>query len=154
MHDQKSLQPVLAQPGSGKVLHAFGEEVTIHLSGDQTGGQFTLWTEVTPPGGGPPPHYHTVEDETFAVQEGRFSFFCDGRWQEFGPGSIVFMPRNVVHTFKNVGDQPGRMLISTRPSGFEIFFARCAAEFASSGGPNMERIMAISAEHSIHFVQE
>jgi hypothetical protein len=64
------------------------------------------------------------------------------------------MPRGVVHTFKNVGDEPSRMLIMTTPSGFENFFARCAEEFARPGGPDMSRILAIGAEHGIHFVQQ
>jgi hypothetical protein len=63
------------------------------------------------------------------------------------------MPQGVVHTFKNAGPTALRMLVSTSPSGFETFFARCAEEFANPGGPNMERIFAISAEHGIHFVQ-
>jgi hypothetical protein len=92
------------------------------------------------------------EDETFFVVEGRVSFFKDGEWQEVTSGTAAFMPRGVVHTFKNVGAGPLRMLISTSPSGFETFFARCAGEFAKPGVPNMERIIAISAEHGIHFV--
>jgi hypothetical protein len=62
------------------------------------------------------------------------------------------MPRGVVHTFKNVGDQHSRMLITTTPSGFESFFSRCAAEFAKPGGPDMSRVIEIGIEHEIHFV--
>lgn len=134
-------------------MKAFGEELVFHLTGEQTGGKFTTWTEVSPPGGGPPPHYHENEDECFFVQEGRFGFYLDGKWQEHGPGSVVFMPRSAVHAFKNVGHTTGRLLVTTYPSGFEKFFARCTEEFAKEGGPNMDRIMAISAEHGIHFVQ-
>jgi hypothetical protein len=59
--------PVILAPGEGETLHAFGEQVTVHLSGAQTGGRITLWTEITPPGGGPPPHYHLNEDELFGI---------------------------------------------------------------------------------------
>jgi quercetin dioxygenase-like cupin family protein len=144
----------IVAPESAKVLHAFGEQVTIHLDGDRTGGKLTAWTEITPPGGGPPPHYHLNEDETFHVIEGRVSFLLDGKWHEVGPGGAAFMPRGVIHTFKNVGDRPSRMLLATTPSGFEKFFARCAAEFAKRGGPDMSRIIEIGAEHGIHFLQE
>lgn len=138
--------------GQGRVLRAFGEEVHLFLTGEETGGRQTLWSEITPPGGGPPPHYHANEDETFFVLEGRASFFRDGRWEEVAPGSVAFMPRGVVHTFKNVGPGSLRMLVSTSPSGFERFFARCAEEFAQAGGPDMERIVAIGVEHGIHFL--
>jgi hypothetical protein len=64
------------------------------------------------------------------------------------------MPRGVVHTFKNVGDEPSRILIMTTPSGIEIFFARCAAQFAKGSKPEMSRLAEIGAEHGMHFVQE
>jgi quercetin dioxygenase-like cupin family protein len=145
---------VVVSQNEARVLHAFGEEVIIHLDSERTGGTLTMWTEVTPPGGGPPPHYHLNEDETFHALEGRVAFLLNEEWNEVGPGGSAFMPRSVVHTFKNVGDEPSRMLIMTTPSGFEEFFARCAEEFAKPGGADMSRIIDIGAEHGIHFVQE
>ena len=143
----------IVRQNDARVLQAFGEEMTILLDGERTGGKLTMWTEVTPPGGGPPPHYHSSEDETFHVLEGRVAFLVNGDWQEVGPGGAAFMPRGVVHTFKNVGDQPCRMLVMTTPSGFENFFARCAEEFAKPAGPDMSRIMEIGVKHGIHFLQ-
>jgi len=153
MNSESDRNVQVSHPGEARTLRAFGEEVIIHLDGTQTANAKTLWTEVTPPGGGPPPHYHTNEDETFFVQEGRVSFFAAGQWREVPPGSAVYAPRGSVHTFKNVGDKSSRMLVSTSPSGFEKFFSRCADEFAEPGGPDMQRIVKISAEHGIHFVQ-
>jgi quercetin dioxygenase-like cupin family protein len=138
----------------GRVLRAFGEEVIILLDGERTGGKLTAWTEITPPGGGPPAHYHSVEDETFHVIEGRVAFLVDGQWREVTAGGSAFMPHGVIHTFKNVGDEPSRMMITTMPAGFEKFFARCAEEFAKPGGPDMPRIIGIGAEHGIHFLPE
>ena len=98
---------------AGCVLRAFGEEVTILLDGERTGGKLTAWTEITPPGGGPPPHYHSTEDETFHVIEGRVAFLVDGEWREVAAGGSAFNSHGVIHTFKNVGDQPSRMFIMT-----------------------------------------
>jgi len=111
-----------------------------------------LATIIAPPGQGPPPHYHENEDECFVVQEGRMSFFIDGQWREVEPGTMVFAPKRSVHTLKNVGDTPARVLCSAAPSGFEIFFAKCEKEFQKPGGPDMARIAEISAEHGIHYV--
>jgi quercetin dioxygenase-like cupin family protein len=144
----------IVRPNETRRLRAFGEEVMVLLDGERTGGRLTMWLEVTPPGSGPPPHYHSSEDEAFHVIEGRVAFLLNGEWHELGPGGAAFMPRGVVHTFKNVGDQPARMLISATPSGFEKFFACCADEFASPGGPDMWRITAIGAEHGIHFLPQ
>lgn len=143
--------PVLVLSGQNQPIHAFGEEVVFHLTGKDTAGAFTQWVETTPPGAGPPPHWHTNEDEWFFVLEGRASFLTDGVWREAAAGAAAFMPKNSVHSFKNIGEEPLRMLITTAPSGFENFFTRCAAEFANPEGPDMARIMEISAEHGIHF---
>ncbi len=66
------------QTGQGRVLRAFGEEVTILLDGSQTGGQFCLLTETTPPGGGPTPHWRDNVDELFYVLAGRMPLCLPG----------------------------------------------------------------------------
>jgi quercetin dioxygenase-like cupin family protein len=144
---------VVIRQGTGdRVLRAFGEELHLYLTGEETGGAFASWLEITPPGGGPPPHFHENEDEWFHVLDGRVSFFRDGAWEEVGPGARVFCPRHSIHTFKNTGESPSRMLLTTAPAGFETFFARAAEEFAQPEAPDMGRVIAIAAEHGIHFV--
>jgi quercetin dioxygenase-like cupin family protein len=147
------LVPVVTLPGTGRVMSAFGDELTVLLSGEQTGGAFSMVQIVTPPGGGPPPHYHTMEDEWFLVQEGRAEFLMDGVWKEVPPGSAAFMPRGAEHSFRNAGDTPLRLLVHTAPAGFEVFFARMAETFHSPDGPDMARIIGIAAEHGIFFVE-
>ena len=144
--------PNITLPGKTRAVRAFGDEVYFLLTGEHTGGMLTTFTDITPPGGGPPPHTHDYDDEWWHVLEGRVSFFNGKGWHEVPPGGAVFMPKSSVHTFKNIGDKPSRMIVSTSPSGFETFFTRCAEEFAKPGGPDMKRIVAISAEHGIHYV--
>lgn len=144
--------PVIVQPGEARVLHAFGEEVRVLLDGARTGGAVVMWTETTPPEGGPPPHWHEREDEWFHVLEGVVSFFVNGEWVDAHPGDVVFAPRGQVHTFQNRTAAPTKMLIHASPSGFETFFARAAEEFGKPGGPDMARAVAIAEAHGIHFV--
>jgi mannose-6-phosphate isomerase-like protein (cupin superfamily) len=153
MSTQSTPSTVIVPPLGGRVLKAFGDEITVHLGGAETGGKYTVFTDVTPPGGGPPPHYHLNEDEWFLVLEGRGEFFKENAWSEVPAGTVVFTPKGVVHTFRNCGETPLRMLVQAAPSGFEVFFARCAEEFSKPGPPDMPRIMAIAAEHGIHFVK-
>ncbi len=143
---------VVATSDSCKILRAFGDEVTVLIGGQESGGKLTAFIDVTPPGGGPPPHYHENEDEWFFPLEGRVEFHLGGAWREVPIGSIVFAPRRSVHTFRNIGDEPLRMLIQTAPSGFEVFFERSAEEFAKAGPPDMQRLVEIGREHGIHFV--
>ena len=147
-------QATLVLPEDARGLKAFGDEIFFHMGGAETGGRYTAFTNVTPPGNGPPPHYHLNEDEWFMPLEGRVEFFLDGEWREVPCNTLLFIPRGTVHTFRNCGDTPLRMLTHTAPAGFEIFFQRCAAEFAKPGPPDMARIIEISAEHGIHFVTD
>ncbi len=144
--------PAVVPPDAATVIHAFGDEIIIHLGGSETDGVQTLFTSITPPGGGPPPHYHTREDEWFMPLAGRIDFFIDGVWQEIPIGTLVYAPKGVVHTFKNIGDEPSRLLTHVTPSGMESFFAECAEIFARPGAPDMEQIAAISARCGIYFV--
>lgn len=147
-----ALPLAVIQPGEGRVCRLFGEEITIQLDAKQTGGKFTAFVEVTPPGGGPPPHTFAIEDEWFLVLEGRMSFLADGQWTDASPGTAFFAPRKSVHTFKNIGDKPARMLVHTSPSGIEKFFAVSHGEFAKAGGPDMAHVKTLAAEHGLNFV--
>jgi quercetin dioxygenase-like cupin family protein len=140
-------------PEKAQKVSAFGDDITFHLTGQETGGKYTLFSSVTAPGGGPPPHCHGNEDELFLVVDGLASFFYEGKWTQVPAGTSIFMPRNSIHTYKNTGDTPLKLLVQTAPSGFETFFTRCAGEFNKPGGPDMKRILEISAEHGISFPQ-
>ena len=135
----------------GRVFHAFGDELTMLLNHAQTGGQFTAFTDVTPPGGGPPPHFHDRDDEWFFVLAGRVSFLADGQWTEVAPGGMIFAPHGGVHTFRNIGETPSKILVHVAPGNFENFFAAAAAEFAQPGGPDMNHLVQIAGEYGIHF---
>jgi len=142
----------MTTPGSRKVFNALGDEVTVLLTGEQTGGKFTMAQVVTPPGGGPPPHWHENEDEWFLVQEGRIELWQDGVWTEVPAGTAIFLPRGSRHTYRNCGDTPLRIIVHTAPAGFEVFFERMAGACEVPGGPDMRRIQEIAAEHGIFFV--
>lgn len=144
-------RPAILQPGEGRLVEAFGDSVLFKLGAEETGGALALGLDTTPPGGGPPPHYHRLEDELFLVQEGVVSYCVEGRWTDLGPGGVAYVPRGVVHTFRNNTDRPVRHWIVATPGGFDRYFARCAAVFAAGGPPDMGRILAISDEHGIVF---
>jgi len=145
-------KPVIVQPGKGENLNAFGDMLSVMLSGEQTDGQLTLMLDISPPGGGPPLHVHENDDELFLPVEGHISYFADGQWTEVGVGGAVYLPRGTMHCYRNIGPTPSKHWILTAPSGFERFFARCADEFAKPDGPDFKRIDEFGKAHGIeHF---
>jgi mannose-6-phosphate isomerase-like protein (cupin superfamily) len=86
-----------------------------------TGGALTVFRSTMPEGFGPPRHIHTREDEVFVVEDGEALFDIDGRILTAGPGTTVFMPRGVPHTFR-VMSAVARMLGFMMPGRFEELF--------------------------------
>ena len=100
-----------------------GGLVTFYALGEETGGAFTLFEEATSPGSSAFPHVHHAEDQAFYILEAEHEFVCDGRAFEARPGSFLYVPRGTVHSFENVGEAPGRLLIISAPAGgTEAFF--------------------------------
>ena len=146
------------RPGEGRrSLWVMGEMVTCKVTSDQTSGAYSLFEITTQPGDGPPPHVQHWEDESFYVLEGEYQFLVEGRTIRAGERSLLYVPKGNAHTHKNVGDEPGRMLVSQRPGGsHERFFEEIGEPVDGDGGPlvlegqpGLGRIAEIAAEYGI-----
>lgn len=71
------------------------------------------------------PHRHTREDEAWYVIEGELSFEVGEERATAGPGTFVFAPRDLRHSFK-VTKVPARYLILFSPAGIESLFSEVA----------------------------
>jgi mannose-6-phosphate isomerase-like protein (cupin superfamily) len=122
-------------PGGGRAVWFNGGLVRFYAVGEDTGGAFTLFEEALAPQTGALPHLHHEEDQAFYVLEGEHEFVCDGRAFAAGEGSFVYVPRGTVHSYENLGTEPGRLLILSIPAGGteRLFFD--LGEPASEGSP-------------------
>jgi len=91
------------------------------IPSEATGGLLTVFRATMPEGFSPPRHVHTREDEVFVVEDGELRFDIAGRAVAAGPGTSVFMPRGVPHTFR-VDGPSARVLGIMTPGGFESLF--------------------------------
>ena len=98
-----------------------GSLFTFLATGKETQGQFALMEVVARKGNAPPPHLHHREDETFYVLEGEMTFCVGGQTIKATPGTMVFLPRDVVHSFAIESDQM-RVLVLLAPAGLEEWF--------------------------------
>lgn len=98
-----------------------GALMTFLATAEDTQGQFALIEAVNRKGNGPPPHIHHREDETFYVLEGEITVSVGDRTIKATPGTMVFLPRGVAHTFV-VDSEQARMLVLVTPAGFEGWF--------------------------------
>ncbi len=141
-------------PDEGRRLWVVGELLTLKMVGSDTDGAFALIEEVTPPEGGPPPHMHTREDETFYVLEGELEFLIGERTISATAGSVVYGPRGIVHSFRNVGSTPSRMAVIITPAGLEKFFEEVGEPVTDPSSPpesppDVERLVAVARKYGM-----
>jgi len=120
--------------GEGERIWIVGDTMTLKSTSESTGGSVVLIENLTAPGGGPPPHIHTGEDEFFYVLDGAFEIRIDDELHALGPGGYAYVPRGTVHNFRNTAETPSRILVGFTPGGIEGFF-RESGRPATDDGP-------------------
>jgi mannose-6-phosphate isomerase-like protein (cupin superfamily) len=130
-----------ATPGPWQVL----------ARGDRTAGTVMFGEARLPPRtSGPGLHVHSREDEAAFVIAGVMTFVVGERRFEATAGELVWLPREVPHTFANLGDEPAWVFGTTTPAGLEDMFAEQAAYFATlDGPPDPERVREIGDRYGV-----
>lgn len=118
--------PYFLDAGEGERAHLFDSLFTVLLSGDETDGQFGVFTMEAPRGDAVPVHRHADVHEIFFVLDGRIRVYvedADGRRTDklLTPGDFGYVPAGLRHTFR-VESHRGKAL-GVNTGGFERFFA-------------------------------
>lgn len=121
--------------GTGAVYSGPGNQLTFIATGKETGGAFFLAKMDVLPGGGPPPHIHRSEDESFHVLEGTLTIQVGGETIIASAGDFAFLPRGIAHAFKNTGSTTARALVIITPAGLENYFAEVFERVADASAP-------------------
>jgi quercetin dioxygenase-like cupin family protein len=131
--DDPQRQLAVAKPNEDQsLIHlgVVGDTYTILLSGEDTGGLYTLIDMLVPPKGGPPPHRHDFE-EMFTVLEGEIEFTFRGEPLTARAGETINVPANAPHVFTNATGTSARLLCMCTPPGQERFFAEVGTRLGS-----------------------
>ncbi len=149
-------QAVIRTPGEGRTVAVVGDVYRFLATGEDTNGKYALWEALVPPGGGPPPHVHSREEEGFYVLEGEITFTVNGERIVAAAGTFANMPVGTPHSFKNESAKPARMLISVAPAGLEKMFFEVGvplAEGATTALPpskeEIEKLLAVAPRYGI-----
>ena len=126
------LQPVIAAPEQVPAIRPFNFDMKVPLTTEDTAGAMSIIVACHNPGEGPPDHVHFNQEEIFFIVDGLYELTIDGQTSIGGPGTLVFIPRNTVHSFKNVGATPACMLDWTLPGGQDRYFKKIS-ELAAGG---------------------
>jgi len=145
----------MRQPRQGDSLWVLGDYYTFKLSSAESIGALAIVELTAFPQNGPPPHVHGREEESFYIMDGTFSVLAGDQTVEAGPGALVHIPRGTLHTYKNIGIRPGRVLVTLTPGGFENFWREIGEPGGIDSGPPVpsegiiQRVMALAPKYHL-----
>jgi quercetin dioxygenase-like cupin family protein len=130
--------------------------VQLRVSGEVSGGQFSLSEQIGPRGIATPFHSQRDDPETFFVLEGEMTFYMsDGSPISATAGDTIFIPAGQAHAFE-VTSENARWLNLTTPN-HEAFF-RAAGDPAPAlvlppdSAPDMPRVMAAASQYGVEIL--
>ena len=150
------MTPTVRRPTEGRTIAVVGDVYRFLATGENTNGKYAMFEAIVPPGGGPPPHVHSREEEGFYIIEGEITFFIGNQRLIASAGMFANMPVGTPHSFKNESGKPARMLISVAPAGLEQMFFEVGVPMppgATTAAPptkeEIERLLAAAPRYGI-----
>lgn len=154
-----SNKPTINTPPQGRTIGVVGDVYRFLATGEDTNGKYAMWEAIVPPGGGPPPHVHSREEEGFYILEGEITFTVNGEKIVAKAGTFANMPVGTPHSFKNESNRPAKMLISVAPAGLEQMFFEVGvplAEGATIALPpsheEIEKLLKIAPKYGVEIL--
>lgn len=145
------MKPIQVPQGGGKAVNILGIPMLIRVQGSETNGTLAVVESHDAPGGGPPPHIHHREDETFQILEGEYEFMIAGRTLPAKAGDTLFAPRGIPHTYRCVGQSWGKLSVVLTPAGFENFFVEIGA-LTPAEQQDIPRVIEIAKKFGLEFL--
>src|SRR5262245_51660934 len=150
------MKPIIRNTQQGRTLALVGDVYRFLATGEDTNCKYALFEALVSPGGGPPPHVHSREEEGFYILEGEITFTINGERVVATAGMFANMPVGTPHSFKNESNKPAKMLTSVTPAGLEKMFMEIGvplAEGATNALPptreDIEKLLAIAPKYGI-----
>src|SRR5690349_6687056 len=147
---------IITKPSEGRTVAVVGDVYRFLATGKDTNGKYALWEAIVPPGGGPPPHVHSREEEGFYTLEGEITIQVGAERIVATAGTFANLPTGTPHSFRNESSRLAKMLISVAPAGLEQMFFEFGvplAEGATTALPltkeEIESLMAIAPKYGI-----
>jgi mannose-6-phosphate isomerase-like protein (cupin superfamily) len=128
----------LAQPEQQPTVEWLaGGTFAVLLDAAATNGQLGVGRFRVSMGEAPPYHKHLREDEVFMLIKGTALLWCDDEEMELSEGGIVFLPRNVPHSYRITSPEADLLMMCT-PGGFEGMFRQAGKPVTSPRQPGAE----------------
>jgi quercetin dioxygenase-like cupin family protein len=121
MMEEAQLNAILLEGKQGRTLWHLGALLTFKALSSETNGQFWALEGLADRNMAVPLHVHSREDEIWCVLDGEIRFTTGDESRTGGPGTFVYIPRNVPHTFQVISESARWFGIGT-PAGLDQWF--------------------------------
>ncbi|WP_341529583.1 CHRD domain-containing protein [Nostoc sp. UHCC 0302] len=127
-------------------VYGSGDLYTFLATSRETDFSYNFFDFFLPVGGGPPPHFHPYEQETWYITAGEIQYNLGNQGTNslvLPEGSLIFGPKDRVHGYRNLDSQvsisgktPGaRTLSLTTPGALDLFFSTVAERVINRNDP-------------------
>jgi quercetin dioxygenase-like cupin family protein len=133
-----------------ETIRVGGLEVRFLHSKEDTGGRLDAFEMTVQPNARMPvPHYHESWDEVAYGLTGAVIFRVADRDIVVGPGQSVFIPRGVVHGFRNDTEGTATCLCILTPGVLGPRYFREIAALMANGAPDIIRMKETMLRHGL-----
>ena len=117
-----STTPTIRIPGNGRAFHLFDMFVVCKISGDDTGGAYSVFEQTLPAGGVVPAHTIHEHEVALHLLEGTLMIRVGGQIIQAEAGTHVRIPAHTVFGYENCKNIPARFVFMVSPAGLEDLF--------------------------------
>lgn len=114
---------IVSRAGEGDAYWLAGDTYTVRFAGEHADDKLAVVHFDIPPGGGPIPHVHGRDFESFFIIDGEVELYADGAIVTGHVNDVAVLPINIPHCFKNRTDTRAQMIAVVAPAGFDRFIA-------------------------------
>ncbi len=145
---------------TGPMFMGPGDTYTFLATGAETDGAYFVMEGLVPPDGGPPPHIHHNQDESFYIVEGQMEILLGDQVYEAKAGDFVHVTKGTRHRFINRSQTPTKMVLTFVPAGdIEQFFREAFEQTTDRSAPPqplddafIQRMLAAAERHDIEIL--
>ena len=138
--------------GGGVTYDWANDTITVRLTGEMTGGLYTLTEDRMKASFSLGLHRHKSHAETFHILEGEVQFDIGGTPHIAKAGTTVHVPAGVPHAAKITNGRPAHMLMLYAPAGFDRFLA-AMAEMTAADFADTPRMKAFNESFDLFMIE-
>ena len=145
------------ETNTGPMVLGPGDIYTFLATEAETDGAYFVMEGMVPPDGGPPPHIHHNQVETFYIVEGQMEILLGDQVYQANAGDFVHVSKGTTHRFINRSQTPTKMILTFVPAGdVEHFFREAFEQTTDRNAPPpplddafIQRMLQAAGRHDI-----